>query len=58
MMGSATLDAMAFEAADPLEDGLKMLARIIARDILTKRTIVNGAQTVKERDNDNSSQRK
>jgi len=57
-MSSGPVDAMAVEAIDPLEDGLRMLARIIARDILTKRAIVNGAQTVKECDNDNSSQRK
>lgn len=57
-MGSASLDAMAFETADPLEDGLRVLARIIARDILTKRAIVNGAESLKECGNDNDSQHK
>ncbi|MBN1871434.1 MAG: hypothetical protein JW800_02565 [Candidatus Omnitrophica bacterium] len=57
-MSSAPVDAMAFEATDPLEDGLRILARIIARDILTKRAIVNGTQTVEKHMNDNNAETK
>ena len=57
-MSSSSADTMAFEATDPLEDGLRILARIIARDILTKRAITSGTHVVKEHGSDNSEQDK
>jgi len=38
-MSGCTVDIMPVESHDPLEEGLRILARIVARDILAKRAM-------------------
>ena len=41
------MDAMPIEAQEILNDGLRILARIIARDIMIKRSIARTTETSK-----------
>ncbi len=52
-MNGSPADIVPIEAGDPLEDGLRILARIIARDIMAKRVMV-AAQVQKAQGGNNN----
>ena len=52
-MKGSPADIVPIEAGDPLEDGLRILARIIARDIMAKRVMV-AAQVQKAQGGNNN----